>query len=127
MYAQVELKALLAVDRPLKYIPINRFPVSELDTSLVVSSTVTWKQIQDIVYQHGTGLISSIDVFEASYLYPVGSLPEFHKKLAQEGKKNIAFRVVFSSTEKTLTDSEISPIYAKILVGLKDSLGAEIR
>ena len=50
-------------------------------------------------------------------LYAPGKLPEFHRKLAKEGKKNLAFRVVFSANGKTLTDSEISPIYVRYSQG----------
>jgi phenylalanyl-tRNA synthetase beta chain len=127
VYAQIEMKALGAVSDPLKYTHINRFPTIELDTSIVVAASISWKQIQDIVDRDSSGLVSDVNVFEAAYLYPPGKMPKFHAELATEGKKNIAFRMVFVAAGKTLSDSEISPIYAKILVRLQDELNAEIR
>jgi phenylalanyl-tRNA synthetase beta chain len=127
VYVQVEVKALAGTAEQPTYQPIARFPTIELDTSLVVDAAVTWKQIQDVVTNSSGKLVTSVEVFDAPYMYKACDLPEFHKKLAAQGKKNIAFRCVFASPDKTLTDSEISPVYAKILAGLRELPGAEIR
>jgi len=129
IYAKIKLQALsdFVMNGKRKFKEFNRFPSTSLDISLVVDKKVQWSEIESIVRQFGGNLLQSTNIFEADYLHPVSKLPEFHKKLHEKGQKNIAFRIVFGSNERTLKDSEISPIYAKITEELKNNLNAEIR
>jgi len=43
------------------------------------------------------------------------------------GKQSFAFRIVFQSFEKTLTDAEANAVMEKIYVALKKDFNAEIR
>jgi phenylalanyl-tRNA synthetase beta subunit len=44
-----------------------------------------------------------------------------------EGKKSIAYNLVFSSDSKTLTDLEIDPIIAKIIERVEKKYNAIVR
>jgi phenylalanyl-tRNA synthetase beta subunit len=88
---------------------------------------VKWGSVEDLIRESGGSLLKDIQIIDAPYLYKKGSLSQFHKNMLNEGKKNILFRLVFASEERTLSSSEISEIHAIITKGLKDELNAEIR
>ena len=43
------------------------------------------------------------------------------------GKKSVAYAVIYSNPEKTLTDEEINAEHNRVVSCLKEKLGAEIR
>ena len=45
----------------------------------------------------------------------------------ENGKKSMAFNLIFVSNEKTLSVEEVDAAIKKILTALKDKLGAELR
>ncbi|MDV3426552.1 MAG: hypothetical protein LIR50_05115, partial [Bacillota bacterium] len=48
-------------------------------------------------------------------------------KQIPEGKKSIAYRIVYRSEDKTLTDKDVNKVHSKILSTLEFNLGAELR
>ena len=58
-------------------------------------------------------LITKIDVFEG--------------KAIGEGKKSLAYSLVFRSPDRTLTDEEVNVAYEKIRKALADELKVELR
>lgn len=44
-----------------------------------------------------------------------------------EGKKSMAYSVVFRAEEKTLTDEDVNPVVDSILKALSDQLGVTLR
>ena len=126
-FAELYIEPFLQMSKKTVYIPYPKFPQSILDLSIIVDSKVSWKQIQEQITAVHSPLIQGIELFEASFFYTPKTMPKFHSDLAAKGLKNLAFHIVFGSSETTLTDSDISPIYAKIVEGIKTKLYAEIR
>lgn len=126
-YCKMKIDVLLAVKEQKKVFGFSRYPRRVLDVSLVVSTDLEWEKIDGIVRKHGGDILTAIELFEADYLYPKDKLPKFHKELAQKGLKNLAFHMLFQAPDRTLEDSEILPIYDKIVGELKSKLNAEIR
>ena len=48
-------------------------------------------------------------------------------KQIAEGKKSIAYAIVYRRDDKTLTDEEVNKVHEKILRSLEHKLGAELR
>jgi phenylalanyl-tRNA synthetase beta chain len=94
--------------------PIPRFPVVVRDMALVVDADVTHRQIRDIV--QGFSLVSRVAVFD---IYSGDQVPL--------GKKSMAYRITFQSSEHTLTDDEVDKVQQKILSRLAKDLGAVLR
>ena len=44
-----------------------------------------------------------------------------------EGKKSVAFSIVFRASDRTLSDKEINTQFDKIVKGLGEEFGAELR
>ncbi|MDO4517597.1 MAG: hypothetical protein Q4B78_00135, partial [Bacillota bacterium] len=44
-----------------------------------------------------------------------------------EGKKSVAFTLVYRAKDKTLTDDEVTPVHEKVLKALESELNAVLR
>ena len=96
------------------YEPIPRFPSSTRDLALVVDTSVTHQRILDIIGKFS--LVSEVKLFD---VYSGKQLPE--------GKKSLAYRLVYQSPDKTLTDETVNRVQEQILKRLTGELGATLR
>ena len=48
-------------------------------------------------------------------------------KQVPEGKKSVAYAIVYRDDTKTLTDKDVNKVHDKILRALEHTLGAELR
>lgn len=113
---EISLDALLRTisNVKLSYQPTSRFPESYRDLALIVDSEVSSDSIEAIINRHG--LVSGSIPFD---IYDGEGVPE--------GKKSIAYRVVFQSVKGTLTSEEIDRFQGDIIRQLRRQLNAELR
>jgi phenylalanyl-tRNA synthetase beta chain len=45
----------------------------------------------------------------------------------QEGKKSLTYALAFQSSDRTLADEEVNPVFEKIVKNLSSQLGAMLR
>lgn len=98
-----------------KYEGIAKFPTSTRDISLVVDKQVLIGTMENAIIKKGGKLLESCELFDIYEGEQVG-----------EGKKSVAFSLVFRAKDRTLSDTEISEIMDKILAELT-GLGAVLR
>lgn len=98
-----------------KYEGIAKFPTSTRDISLVVGKEVLIGTMENAIIKKGGKLLESCELFDIYEGEQVG-----------EGKKSVAFSLVFRAKDRTLSDTEISEIMDKILAELT-GLGAVLR
>jgi len=84
------------------------------DIALVLDNDVDHRQVVDII--QGFPLVKGVTLFD---VYTGKQLPP--------GKKSLAYRINFQSTEHTLTDEEADKVQQKILKRLSGELGASLR
>jgi phenylalanyl-tRNA synthetase beta chain len=115
-FFEIDLESLLvaASEVELSYKAASRFPESYRDLALIVNSDVTSASIQHIINRHG--LVSGSTPFD---VYEGEGVPE--------GKKSVAYRVVFQSPKGTLTSEEIDRFQGDIIRQLRRQLGVELR
>jgi phenylalanyl-tRNA synthetase beta subunit len=53
--------------------------------------------------------------------------PELFDEFKKEGKTSYAFRLVFQSFERTLTDTEVNDTMTKITNKIKENIGWQVR
>ena len=99
---------------PRLYRPIPRFPGIIRDLALVVDAAVTHRQVMDIF--RGFPLISEVKLFDV-----------YAGKQVGEGKKSMAYRLVYQSPTHTLTDEEVNNVQEQVLKRLTGELGAALR
>ena len=92
----------------------SRFPESERDLALIVDDGVPSATIQSIIQRHKLVVASS--PFD---LYTEHGVPE--------GKRSIAYRIVFRSATGTLTAEQVNRARDDILKHLEREVGAEVR
>ncbi|MFC1914036.1 phenylalanine--tRNA ligase subunit beta [Chloroflexota bacterium] len=93
---------------------IPRFPGIVRDLALVVDAAATHRQIHDIIKDFA--LIKEAAIFDV-----------YSGKQVPGGKKSLAYRVVYQSPDRTLTDDEVDKIQKKILNKLAQVVGATLR
>jgi len=99
-----------------QYKPLPRFPAVLRDLSVIVDSSVTIDALLDTAKAAGGKLLEKVEFFD---LYTGANLPE--------GKKSVAFSLIFRDTERSLTDEEVNPQIEKVIAAIGEKLGAELR
>jgi phenylalanyl-tRNA synthetase beta subunit len=94
------------------YKTFSPYPFMTRDLAVWADDIKTKTDIEKIITEKGTSLLLRYDLFD-----------EFSK----EGKTSYAYRIVFQSFEKTLTDDEINLIMENIYSTLQAESGFEIR
>lgn len=95
-----------------KYQPISAFPFIARDVALFVPNGTEPEKVLDCIREEAGELAVRFWKFD-----------EFVKN----GKQSFAFRIVFQSFSRTLTDEEANSVMEKIYKVLKERFGAEIR
>lgn len=98
-----------------KYEGIAKFPAVTRDLSLVVDKSIFVGQIEKIIRKCGGKLLESYKLFDV-----------YEGAQVAEGKKSVAYSLVFRDKTKTLVDADVNPIIEKLLKEL-GKLGIEIR
>jgi phenylalanyl-tRNA synthetase beta chain len=94
----------------------SSFPAVERDFAFVVDSKVTAEDVVKAARKSERQLIERVDVFD---LYEGKGVPE--------GKKSIAITVRLQSSEKTLTDEEISGVADRVIAAITKATGGSLR
>ncbi len=109
-----KIKGML--NRKLLFKPFPKYPSVERDLALVMNKSVTNGETVKIIKRAADKTLVSIELFD---VYE-------GERLAILNKKSMAYHLVFSSLERSLTMSEVDENVNKILESLKKS-GIELR
>jgi phenylalanyl-tRNA synthetase beta chain len=99
-----------------KYKSLPKFPAVTRDMAVLVDDSVLVQDIEDIMYKQGGNLVESIKLFD---VYKGEQIPE--------GKKSIAYALIYRVENRTLTDNEVNKVHDKIVRTLENRLGAQLR
>ena len=111
----IDLERLLPATTALrKYRPIPRFPVTLRDIAVVLDAATPSKKVNDII--ESFPLVARVTLFD---VYIGEQVPP--------GKKSLAYRILYQSPSRTLTDEEVNKEQEKILQRLHHELGATLR
>lgn len=100
---------------PISYKTVSPYPFIARDIAMWVPDSVTWESIYSLCNQVGNSLVTRIDLFDT-----------FSKEIDGKKKTSYAFRLVFQSYEKTLTDEEVNTMMEAYYSVFKNK-GYEIR
>ncbi|MBQ4100290.1 MAG: phenylalanine--tRNA ligase subunit beta [Oscillospiraceae bacterium] len=99
----------------LEYKPLPKFPAVTRDIALICDDEITIGALEKAIKGACPRILEKINLFDV-----------YKGKQIPDGKKSVAFSLVFRSKDATLTDAEVDSATKKILKALS-SLGAEIR
>lgn len=100
----------------VRFVALPSTPSAERVLALLLSESTTVRQVEDMLQRVGGELLESILV-ESDYRGP--ELPD--------GRRSVAFRLVFRAPDRTLRDPEIDAIEARMLTALAIELGIQRR
>lgn len=100
----------------ITYQVVPRYPKVERDLAVVVDRQ-----------QEVGGLIEAIKKIGGKNLRSVSIFDIYAGKQIDNSKKSVAFRLLFQSRDKTLTEQEVSAAVAGVLKTLEKDFGAELR
>jgi phenylalanyl-tRNA synthetase beta chain len=92
------------------------FPAVERDLALLVADRVSAGDVEAAIRSRGGALLKDVGVFD-----------QYRGKGVPDGHRSLAYRLRFSSADRTLTDDEVDRAVAKVVDHLKEALGVERR
>jgi phenylalanyl-tRNA synthetase beta chain len=96
--------------------PIGRFPEVERDLAVIVAERRTAAEVEAVIRGKAGDLLRGVHVFDLYRGTPLAA-----------DEKSLAFRMVFGSNERTLTEAEIESALTLVRDGLQAEIGARIR
>lgn len=99
-----------------EYQPISPYPAAVRDLAILVPRFVRIEEVLNKIEAAGGPLIRDIDLFD---IYEGEEIPQ--------GKKNLAFHIIYQSDVKTLTSKEINQIQQKIIEALERNPEWQVR
>lgn len=98
------------------YTAPSKYPAVVRDISLLVEPGTKVVEVLNLIHSAGGRLIRDIDLFD---MYEGEKIPQ--------GKKNLAFHIIYQSDDHTLTDKEVNRIQEKVIRTLENELNWEVR
>ena len=114
---EFDLEALVDVAVFAKsFEPISIYPKVERDLAIVLDKMVLSNMPIELIYTTGGEWVESVRLFD---VYEGEQVPE--------GKKSLAYTIVYHSANETLTDKAVNALHDKVVKRLNQELGAELR
>ena len=99
-----------------RFEPISIYPKIERDLAIVVDKGILSNMPIERIYTTGGEWVESVRLFD---VYEGEQVPE--------GKKSLAYTIVYHSTTETLTDQAVNALHERVVEHLYQELGAELR
>ena len=100
--------------KPLKYKEASKYPEIIKDLAFVIDNNIEAEVIKNQIKKSGGRLLDSIDIFDVY-------------ENVEEGKKSIAYKLVFKDPNKTLQDEEVMEVFNKIIKEVEEKTGSKLR
>lgn len=98
------------------FVPLPRFPSIARDMALVLDESVPAREPLDFIAEMREPLIEQIDIFD---IYKSSQLGE--------GKKSVAYRLVYRAPDRSLTDEEVNRIHSALVARVLSKFHATLR
>ena len=99
-----------------RYTPVSRFPSVKRDLAVVAPEDVAIARIESSIKVHGSKHLREARLFDL-----------FRSDKVGEGKKSIAFSLLFADEGRTMTDEEVDYVFDAIVRGVETDCGATLR
>ncbi len=117
IYFELYLKTLAEnISTEKSFSQFSPYPGIVHDIAIVVNEEYTAKKVIGVIRQIKSDILKDIRLFD---IYSGSQVPE--------GKKSLAFRLLFQSGERTLTEDEAKETRDEVIALLEEKIGAKIR
>lgn len=100
----------------LTYCQIPKHPFIERDIAIVIDEGMTSADVMDTIESYGSEFIEKVELFD-----------HYKGKNIPQHKKSLAFRIIYRSMDRTLTDSEVESIHHALVEYIMEKTGGELR
>lgn len=104
------------IPESVKVNEISRFPHVKVDAAFIVDGATESEDLMKVFIQTNGDSLKKVEVFD---VYSGKGIPE--------GKKSIAFRMIFASQTRTLTDEDVNTMLASSARAVESAFGAQLR
>ncbi len=115
--ANLDLEALFErIPERYPVSPVPAFPPVLEDLAFVVDHEMPAGRLRGLIQEAGRPLVVGVTVFDL-----------YEGDQVEQGKKSLAFSLVYQAEDRTLTDDEVAIVRAKIIKRLEVDLGSKLR
>ena len=98
------------------YKELPKYPTMKRDFAFVMDKDIDSVELEKISKKYGKELLESFKVFDI-----------YQGENIEEGKKSVAFSLVFRAADRTLEDAEVTEICEKIVAEIESEIKAKLR
>ncbi|WP_019125807.1 phenylalanine--tRNA ligase subunit beta [Peptoniphilus grossensis] len=98
------------------YKELPKYPTMKRDFAFVMDRDIDSVELEKISKKYGKELLESFKVFDI-----------YQGENIEEGKKSVAFSLVFRAADRTLEDAEVTEICEKIVAEIESEIKAKLR
>ncbi|MEO0768139.1 MAG: phenylalanine--tRNA ligase subunit beta [Cyanobacteria bacterium J06649_4] len=102
--------------KAVKFAAYSTYPASDRDLAFFAPITVSVADLERSISKSGGKLLDSVTLFD-----------EYRGENVPEGERSLAFRLVYRSSDRTLTDKEIDPVHQKVRAALEKTYKVSLR
>lgn len=114
---EIDLDVLYALSSDhIRVKEVTRYPAVERDIALLLKEDIPAAEVLRVVHEQDSEILNKAILFDI-----------YSGEQVAEGYKSIAVRVIFQSTERTLTEAEVNAEVDSILNRLQNQLQANLR
>jgi len=96
--------------------PYSTYPASDRDLAFFAPIQFSVAEIERAVRKTAGKLLESVELFD-----------EYRGESVPEGKRSLAFRLVYRADDRTLTDEDIEPVHQKVREALQEKFQVSLR
>lgn len=94
----------------------STYPPSDRDLAFFAPTQVSVAEIKRLITKRGGELLDSVELFD-----------EYRGQNVPDGKRSLAFRLIYRASDRTLTDEDIEPIHQKVRESLVEKFSVDLR
>lgn len=114
---ELDLDMILSlIPERMVFYQIPKYPFIQRDIALIIDKDITSAEVMDVIHDYRSEFIEKVELFD---YYKGKNIPQ--------DKKSLAFRIIYRSKDRTLTDSEVEAIHSSLAGYIKKKTGGEIR
>ncbi len=102
--------------KAVKFAAYSTYPASDRDLAFFAPTEVSVADLQKSINKSGGKLLDSVTLFD-----------EYRGENVPEGQRSLAFRLVYRSSDRTLTEKDIEPVHQKVRKALEKTYKVSLR
>lgn len=116
LVAELDLDPLVEPGAAIRFEDFGRFPAVHRDLALLLPVSTPAETVVGTARGLGLDVVDKVEIFDV-----------YEGKGVPDGRRSLGITVTYRSSERTLTDDEVSRATDALVTHLRDTLGAELR